>query len=165
MKLFKQNEQIIQLTNCNVQYMTTSGLPSPEMESRIQGSRPRPRTQKNPGPRPSTDFPRTDPLEAKDRNARGQEPRTQRASVFQKKVFPQKNYKFLRKFRRSPKKTTKKQQGFHKVSAKSLASSKTKSKNGHDLGPFPTNQKIELSSSRAPGIFEDLQISRQRPRT
>ena len=40
------------------------------MESRTQGSRPRPRTQKN--PRPRTAFPRTDTLEAKDRNARGQ---------------------------------------------------------------------------------------------
>ena len=54
-----------------------------------QGSRPRPRTQKN--PRPRTAFPRTDPLEAKDRNARGQGqgPRTQ-AQVFsppKKKVF------------------------------------------------------------------------------
>ena len=43
-----------------------------EVESRTQGSRPRPRTQKNPRPRPMTAFPRTDTLEAKDRNARGQ---------------------------------------------------------------------------------------------
>ena len=55
-----------------------------EVESRTQGSRPRPRTQKNPRPRPRTAFPRTDPLEAKDRNARGQEPRTQ-PQVFSKK--------------------------------------------------------------------------------
>ena len=52
------------------------------MESRTQGSRPRPRTQKN--PRPRTAFPRTDTLEAKDRNARGQRPRTQ-AQVLSKK--------------------------------------------------------------------------------
>ena len=46
------------------------------MESRTQGSRPRPRTV----------FPRTEPLEAKDRNARGQGqgPRTQ-AQVLSKK--------------------------------------------------------------------------------
>ena len=49
----------------------------PEVESRTQGSRPRPRTA----------FPRTDALEAKDRNARGQGqgPRTQSASALQKK--------------------------------------------------------------------------------
>ena len=40
------------------------------MESRTQGSRPR--TQKNPGSRPRTALPRTDHLEAKNRNARGQ---------------------------------------------------------------------------------------------
>ena len=39
-------------------------------------------------PRPRTAFPRTDPLEAKDRNARGQGqgPRTQ-AQLFSKKIF------------------------------------------------------------------------------
>ena len=43
-------------------------------------------TKKNPRPRPRTAFPRTDTLEAKDRNARGQgqEPRTQ-AQVLSKK--------------------------------------------------------------------------------
>ena len=69
-----------------------------EMESRTQGSRPRPRTQKkirgqeghkkNPMPRPRTDFSRTDPLEAKDSNARGQ---GHRRKYFSKK-------KSLRKF-------------------------------------------------------------------
>ena len=48
---------------------------NPEVESRTQSLRPRPRTQKN--PRTRTALPRTDPLEAKDRNARGQGPRTQ----------------------------------------------------------------------------------------
>ena len=43
-----------------------------EVELRTQRSRPRSRTQKNPRPRPRTAFPRTEPLEAKDRNARGQ---------------------------------------------------------------------------------------------
>ena len=59
-----------------------------ELESRTQGSRPRPRTQKN--LRPRTAFPRTEPLEAKYRNARGQGQglRTQ-AQAFseKKKVF------------------------------------------------------------------------------
>ena len=55
------------------------------------GSRPRPRTQKNSRPRPRTAFPRTEPLEANDRNARGQGPRTQ-AHVFSKKKSLQKNF-------------------------------------------------------------------------
>ena len=41
------------------------------MESRTQRSRPRSRTQKK-NPWPRTDLSRTDPLEAKDRNGRGQ---------------------------------------------------------------------------------------------
>ena len=41
-------------------------------------------TKKNPKLRPRTAFPRTEPIEAKDRNARGQGPRTQ-APVFSKK--------------------------------------------------------------------------------
>ena len=67
-----------------------------EVESRTQGSRPRPRTQKN--PRPRTAFPRTDPLKAKDRNARGQGPRTQVQVLSKKKRSSQKF------FRRYPKK-------------------------------------------------------------
>ena len=53
-------------------------------DTRTQGSRLRPMTQKNLRPRPRTALPRTEPFEAKDRNARGQEPRTQ-AQVFSKK--------------------------------------------------------------------------------
>ena len=53
----------------------------PKVESRTQPSRPRTRKTK---PRPRTDFLRTDPLEAKDRNARslGQ---GHKAQVFSKK--------------------------------------------------------------------------------
>ena len=43
--------------------------------------------KKNLRPRPRTAFPRTDPLEAKDRNARGQGPRTQPQVFSKKKVF------------------------------------------------------------------------------
>ena len=52
--------------------------------------------KKHPRPRLRTDFPRTDSLEAKDRIARGQDqgPRTQRASVLQKKRSSRKNRKF-----------------------------------------------------------------------
>ena len=55
------------------------------MESRTQGSRPR--TAKKPRLRPRTALPRTDPLETKDRNARGQGPRTQAQVFSKKKVF------------------------------------------------------------------------------
>ena len=60
-------------------YLVITGDKIPEVESRTHSSRPipRPRTQKNPRPGPRTAFPKTDPLEAKDRNAQGQGPRTQ----------------------------------------------------------------------------------------
>ena len=59
------------------------------MESRTQGSRPRPRTQKK-----SEAIPRTDTLEAKDRNARGQGqgPRTQAQVLSKKKKGLHKNF-------------------------------------------------------------------------
>ena len=76
---------------------TVEGLLA-EVESRTQGTRPRsrPRTQKN--PRPRTALPRTDPLEAKDRNARGQgqAPRT-RTQVFSKKKGLQKIFQAISK--------------------------------------------------------------------
>ena len=58
-----------------------------EVESRTQGSRPR--TQKNPRPRPRTALPRTDSLEANDGNARGQGqvPWTQAQVLSKNKVF------------------------------------------------------------------------------
>ena len=116
-----------------------------EVESRTQGSRPR--TQKN--PRPRTALSRTEPLEAKERNARGQGrgPRTQ-AQMFSKKKDLQKCF-----FRRSPKEKNKK--GLRKFSARFLA--------------FPNKilmvQKIMLSSSRGQGNFRRLEASRPRPRT
>ena len=58
--------------------------------------------QKN--PRSRTAFPRTDTLEAKDRNARGQGPRTQAQVLSKKKKV------FTKIFRRSPKK----KKGLHK---------------------------------------------------
>ena len=100
---------------------------TPEVESRTQGSRPR------------TAFPRTDTLEAKDRNARGhrhkrkcsQEKKRSSQTVFrrsQKKRFSQKF------FRRSPQK--KFFQALHKIL---------------------TIQKIVLSSSRGQAKFRGLE--------
>ena len=118
----------------------------PELESRTQGSRPRPRTQKN--PRPRTALPRTDPLEAKYRNARGLGPRTQ-AQVFSKKKGPQKffwgdlqkNFSGVLQWQTSSKIFF---QAIYKIS---------------------TIQKKVLSSSRGQGNFRGLGASRPRPRT
>ena len=57
-----------------------------EVVLRTQGSRPRPRTEKNPRPRPRTTLPKTDFLQAKDRNVPGQE-QGQKRKCSPKKVF------------------------------------------------------------------------------
>ena len=111
-----------------------------EVESRTQGSRPRPRTQKN--------------FKAKDRPSRGQGPRTQ-TQVFSKKKKVFKNF-FRRKrssknffqaiYTRGNQKRS--LQIFRKVS-----------------GVFHRNfngSKIVLSSSRGQGNFRGLEASRPR---
>ena len=77
------------MVTTEVESRTQGSWPRP----RTQGSRPRPRTQKNPRPRPRTALRLTDPLEAKNRNApgQGQGPRTQ-AHVFSKKKGLQKKF-------------------------------------------------------------------------
>ena len=47
--------------------------------------------EKNPRPRPSTALQRTNPLEAKDRNAQGQVPRHTAEVMFKEKVFAPKS--------------------------------------------------------------------------
>ena len=85
--------------NNNLKFLLKPLIPHlPEVESSTQGLKPRPRIQKNPRPRPRTALPRTDPLEAKDRNARGQEPRTQ-VQMFSKKS-EKRSSKII--FRRTP---------------------------------------------------------------
>ena len=71
-----------------------------------QGHKKNPR----PRPRPRTAFPRTDALEAKDRNAQGQGPRTQSASALQKK----KKKKGLHKNFSGDLQKKKKKKGLHK---------------------------------------------------
>ena len=114
------------------------------MESRTQDSRPRPRTQKN--PRPRTAFPRTDTLEAKDRNARGQGPRTQAQVLSKKKVF-------TKIFQAIPPPPQKK--GLHKNFSSDLHKA---------LHKILTIQKIVLSSSRGQVNFRGLEASRPRPK-
>ena len=121
--------------------------------------------KKNPRPRPRTAFPRTDTLEAKDRNARGQGqgPRTQSASALQKKKKKRSSQKF---FRRSPKKKKKKKK--KKSSQKFFKRSSLKNvfqKIFQALHKILTFQKIVLSSSRGQANFRGLEASRPRPRT
>ena len=110
--------------------------------------------KKNPRPRPA--FPRTDTLEAKDRNARGQGqgPRTQAQVLSKKKRSSQKF------FRRSPKKK--------KVFTKFFRRSPQKNvfqKIFQALHKILTIQKILLSSSRGQANFRGLEALRLRPRT
>ena len=96
------------------------------MESRTQGLRPRPRTQKKseakakdtkkiPRPRPRTAFPRTDTLQAKDRNARGQGqgPRTQAQVLSKKKKVFTKILQAISTKKRFPKKFSSAPQNFN----------------------------------------------------
>ena len=99
---------------------------------------------------------RTDPLEAKDRNARGQGPITQ-AQVFSKK----KSSKFfsggkgLKTFFSGNLQLKNTKKGLLKFSAKFLTF----------FNKISTIQKIVLSSSREQGNFRGLGASRPRPRT
>ena len=109
-------------------------------------------------PRPRTAFPRTDTLEAKDRNARGQGqgPRTQAQvlSKKKKKVFTKifqaisktKKMSSQKFFKRSPQKNV-----FQNIF--------------RALHKILTIQKIVLSSSRGQANFRGLETSRPRPRT
>ena len=130
------------------------------MESRTQGSRPRPRTA----------FPRTDTLEAKDRNARGQGqgPRTQSASALQKKK------KGLHKNFSGDLQKKKKKKGLHKYFSSDLQKKKKKKRSSQKffkrsplknvfqkifqaLHKILTFQKIVLSSRRGQANFRGLE--------
>ena len=104
--------------------------------------------------RPRTAFPRTDTLEAKDRNARGQGPRTQ-AQVLSKKKSLHKNFSGD---------LLKKKKVFTKIFQ--AISTKTRfQKIFHALHKILTIQKIVLSSSRGQANFRGLEASRPWPRT
>ena len=99
--------------------------------------------KKIPRPRPRTAFPRSDTLEAKDRNARGQGQGHKRKCSLKKKKKRSSSQKF---FKRSPQKNVfqKNFQALHKIL---------------------TIQKIVLSSSRGQANFRGLEASKPRPRT
>ena len=117
------------------------------MKSRKRGSRPRPRTQKN--TRPRTALPRTDPLEAKDKNAQGQGPKTQ-AQVLSKKK------KGLQNFFSGDVKKKSLQKFFQAFSSKNRLLNFFFFQAIYKIS---TIQKKVLSSSRG------LEASRPRPRT
>ena len=126
----------------------------PEVESRTQGSRPRPRTQKN--------------FEAKDKPSRGQGQGTRtQAQVFSKKKVFKKIFQVISKLGLQKKfqakmvfkifflgdfHVRKAKKGLCKFSARFLALSKK-------ISPV---QKIVLSSSRSQGNFRGLEASRPR---
>ena len=139
-----------------------------EVESRTQGLRPRTqkkiRGQGQPFRGQTLSRPRTGMLEAKDRNAQGQGPRTQ-AQGFSNKKKVYKNFfsgnlkKNTKKrssnkfFRQSPQEEYKR--GLCKFSARFLAFS----------CKILRVQKTVLSLRRGQGSFQGLGASRPRPRT
>ena len=127
--------------------------------------------KKNTRPRPRTAFPRTDTLEAKDRNARDQGPRTQSASALQKKKGLHKNFSG----------DLQKKKGLHKNFSGDLKKKKKTKRSSQKffkrsplknvfqnifqaLHKILTFQKIVLSSSRGQANFRGLEASRPRPR-
>ena len=113
--------------------------------------------KKNPRPRPRTAFPRTDTLEAKDRNARGQGqgPRTQSQVLSKKKKAFTKIFQAI-----SKKKKKRSSQKFFKRSPQKNVFQK----NFQALHKIFTIQKIVLFSSRGQANFRGLEASRPKPR-
>ena len=118
--------------------------------------------KKNPRPRPRTAFPRTDALEAKDRNAQGQGPRTQSASALQKKKKKKKGLhkNFSGDLKKKKKKKSSSQKFFKRSPLKNVFQTIFQA-----LHKILTFQKIVLSSSRGQANFRGLEASRPRPRT
>ena len=126
------------------------------MESRTQGQE----HKKNPRPRPRTAFPRTDTLEAKDRNARGQ--------GHKRKCSPPKKKGLYKNFSGDLQKKKRSSQKFFKRSPQINVFQKI----FQALYKILTIQKILLSSSRGQANFRGLEAarprtspSRPRPRT
>ena len=138
-----------------------------EVESKTQGSRPRPRTYKKSEAK-AKDSLSEDTLEAKDRNARGQSqgPRTQAQVLSKKKKVFSKLFQAISKkkissqkfFRRSPKKKKRSSQKFFKRSPRKNVFQKL----FQALHRILTIQKILLYSSRGQTNFRGREASRPR---
>ena len=110
--------------------------------------------KKNPRPRPRTAFPKTDTLEAKDRNARGQGQGHQRKYSPKKKVFT----KIFQAISKKKKKKKRSSQKFFKRSPQKNVFQKI----FQALHKLSTIQKIVLSLSRGLANFRGLEASRPR---
>ena len=118
-------------------------------------------------PRPRTAFPTTDTLEAKDRNARGQGPRTQAQVLSKKKKVFTKIFQAISTKKRFPKNFS---SDLHKKTFSKKFFKRSPQKNVFQkifqaLHKILTIQKILLSSSRGEANFRGLEASRPRPRT
>ena len=129
-----QLSTVIDVTVHFIRLFTRGGVEDTRLEAKAKD------TKKN--PRPRTAFPRTDTLEAKDRNARGQGqgPRTQAQVLSKKKKKKRSSQKF---FKRTPQKNV-----FQKIF--------------QALHKILTIQKTLLSSSRGQTNFRGLEASRPR---
>ena len=138
---------------CTWLFNTRGGVEDTRLEAKAKDTK-KPKAKDTKNPRPRTAFPRTDTLEAKDRNARGQGqgPRTQ-TQAFSKK----RSSKFF--FRRSQKKS------LQKFFSGDLHKKRSRKKLFQSIYKILTIQKIVLSPSRGQGNFRGLETSRPRPRT
>ena len=113
--------------------------------------------KKNPRPRPRTAFPRTDTLEAKDRNAWGQDqgPRTQAQVLFKReKKGLYKNFSG----------NLQKKKVFTKI-FQAIPTKKRFSKNFSSAPQNFNNSKNTAVLEPRTGVFRGLEASRPRPRT
>ena len=130
------------------------------MESRTQGSRPRPRTQKKSEAKDSL---------SEDRHSRGQgqecsRPRP-RTKDTKRKCSPKKKKKGLHKNFSGDLQKKKKKKKKKKVFTKIFQAISTKKRFPKNFSTAPqTFQKIVLSSSRGQANFRGLEASRPRPR-
>ena len=139
----------------------SKGMKQAEVESRTQGSKPRPSHKKN--PRQKTDFPRTDRLEAKDRNAWGQD-QEHKAQVFSKKRSSRKKIETFFREISGVLHTIKVFINFLRGLWRGLCRSPKQKK---IWWPWPNFNESKNSAvpDRGQGIFEDLKASRPRLRT
>ena len=114
----------------------------PEVESRTQGSRPR--TQKKSEAKARTALLRTDPLEAKDKNARGQGPRTQAQVLSKKKKVFKIFFRSITRKSRFPKNFSGASQTFNK----SKNSAVLKARTGHFGGLEASRPRLRTWPSR-----------------
>ena len=141
------HHQLFVIVACKFENNSRGGVEDTRLEAKD--------TKKNPRPRPGTAFPRTDTLEAKDRNARGQGPRTQAQVLSKNKKKKRLHKNFLSDLKKKKKRSS--QKFFKRSPQKNVFL-----KNFQGLHKILTIQKIVLSSSRRQANFRGLEASRPR---